>query len=235
MLARLSLPRITAVVLALGMLGSCKKQTPAAGKLPYTDSFDRDQLGPDWFPSGGDWKVRDGYVYTTFSNNMPLFLNVDLPDEVVVEVDVYSETREVDSKIELMTDGRTHQSGYVFIMGGWSNKMSVIARLDEHGDDRVVKQPTGVTGGKWYRWRVEKRAAKRGQYDGHKLTWLVDGKHYMEFFDAAPLHGSGHNRLGFGNWQNQIRFDNVKIWAAKDAPAVVTSTSSTPSTGGRSP
>lgn len=205
-------------------LAACKSRPPPTAALPFSDDFERSAVGEQWFPSGGDWKLREGSVYTTFSNNMPLFLNVDLPDEVVVEVDVFSETDDVDAKIELMTDGRTHQSGYVFILGGWTNTISVIARLDEHGTDRVEKKPTAVRGKRWYRWRVEKRAAQRDGASGHLLTWLIDGEPYMEFFDRAPLHGPGHRRLGFGNWQNRLRFDNLKIWAAADAPPIKTST-----------
>jgi len=202
---------------SLCLLSACKKEPVAStGSLPFTDDFNRKELGVNWFPSGGDWKLRDGYVYTTFSNNMPLFLKLDLPADVVVEVDVFSELPIVDAKVELMTDGRTHQSGYVFILGGWSNKLSVIARLDEHGKDRKVKSPTNVKGKTQYRWRIEKK--------GGELKWLIDGKPYMSYRDPKPLDGPGNNRLGFGNWQNQIRFDNLQIWAYQDAPSVKTST-----------
>jgi len=210
---------LTVLLCSVCVLSSCKRQSKTTESLPFKDSFDRQALGANWFPSGGDWKLRDGYVYTTFSNNMPLFLNVDLPADVVVEVDIYSELPIVDAKIELMTDGRTHQSGYVFILGGWSNKMSAIARLDEHGKDRRVKKPTGVKGKTSYRWRIEKK--------GGALQWFIDGQLYMTYRDPKPLDGPGHNRLGFGNWQNQLRFDNLNIWAHKDAPPVKTSTTGT--------
>ena len=212
----------TRICLALSVgLFACKKEsTRSSVSLPFSDNFNRNELGPNWFPSGGDWKIRDGYVYTTFSNNMPLFLNVDLPSDVVMEVDIKSELPIVDAKIELMTDGRTHQSGYVFILGGWSNKLSVIARLDEHGKDRKAKSPTGVKGNETYRWRIEKK--------GGNLKWYLDGQLYMNYNDPKPLDGPGHNRLGFGNWQNQIRFDNLKIWAYDGAPSIRTSTTVAP-------
>ena len=57
---------------SLCLLSACKKEPAAStGSLPFTDDFNRKELGVNWFPSGGDWKLRDGYVYTTFSNNMP--------------------------------------------------------------------------------------------------------------------------------------------------------------------
>ena len=199
---------LTAV--ALTAASGCKKTDEVAGQVPFVDDFDRDSLGDAWTPTGGHWQVDGGAVYTTGANNAPLFLKVDLPDDVVVEVDITSETAAVDAKIELMTDGRTHQSGYIFILGGWSNKLSVIARLDEHGRDRKQKGPTGVQGNKTYHWRIEKK--------GGKLKWYIDGDLYMSFDDPKPLHGPGHNRLAFSNWQNQLRYDNLKIWPYDQAP-----------------
>jgi hypothetical protein len=209
--------RAFSIVLALvAVVASCKKPPPAANvTLPFADDFERAELGPHWTPSGGHWEIRNGQVFTTGANNAPLFLGVDLPADVVVEVSVVSETPTVDAKIELMTDGRAHQSGYIFILGGWDNQISTIARLDEHGKDRVERRPTGVVGKRGYRWRIEKK--------GGDLRWYLDGKPYLQFKDAAPLDGPGHNRLAFSNWQNQLRYDNLKIWPFDQAPPVSSS------------
>lgn len=209
--------RLTILLGALLALLGCKQKVQTSGSVPYSDDFERADLGDAWHASGGQWKIENGYAYSTGANNAPLFLKVPLPADVVVEVDVHSETPTVDSKIELMTDGRTHQSGYVFILGGWNNQASVIARLDEHGKDRVEKTPTGVVGNQTYRWRIEKK--------GGDIRWLIDGKPYMRFDDPAPLDGTGNDRLALSNWQNRIRWDNLKIWAYDDAPPVKTSTS----------
>lgn len=203
------------VLAALALIG-CKKTAESAGSLPFSDDFERAALGPNWYPSGGQWTIENGYAYSQGANNAPCFLKVPLPADVVVEVDVMSETRTVDSKIEFMTDGRTHQSGYVFILGGWDNKISAIARLDEHGDDRVEKSPTSVVGERMYRWRIEKK--------GGDIRWYLDGKLYLTFSDPNPLDGPGHDRLALSNWENRVRWDNLKVWAYDDAPPVKTST-----------
>lgn len=195
---------------ALFLLSSCSEATEPSVTVPFTDDFDREELGPNYFVSGGVWFIEDGRLMTTGGNNAPVFLKAVLPADVVVEVEVQSHTREVDSKVELMTDGRRHQSGYVFILGGWDNSISAIARLDEHGADRVEKKPTRVSAPATWNWRIEKK--------GGDIDWYVDGELYLSFNDPNPLSGPGHDRFAFSNWQNIVSYDHLEIWPYADAP-----------------
>ena len=207
-------------------LTACKRTTTPQGTLPYENDFSR-PLGSEWYPSGGHWTLDDGALLTTGANNAPLFLQIDLPDDVIVEFDAMSKTDAVDTKFELMTDGRKHQSGYIFILGGWSNAKSIIARLDEHGAEGtavVSKRPTGATKERWYHWRVEKR--------GGQLDWFLDGQPYLSFRDPEPLSGPGHNRFAFNNWQNTIRFDNLRISSASSASNASSASSASDSGAG---
>lgn len=195
------------LLFSMGCMPAAEKPT---AQIPFEDDFNRASLGDHWYPSGGVWRIRDGQVESLGTNNAPLFLRARLPADVVVEVDATSETSQVDMKLELMTDGLTHSSGYVFIFGGWKNSLSAIARLDEHGANRAVKKPSGVSGPRSYHWRIEKK--------GGSLAWFVDGQPYLSFEDPKPLDGPGHDRLAFGNWQNRIHFDNLKVWPFESAP-----------------
>ncbi len=203
-------------LLALGVLVGCKRIEPVAVSVPYSADFSEKTLGPEWMPSGGHWAIEDGRLISTGAHNAPLFLRAVLPENVVVEFDSYSETHDVDTKVELMTDGKKHASGYIFVLGGWKNKHSVIARLDEHGRDRKTKTPTQVTGKRWIHWRIEK-------HERH-IRWLLDKKPYLEFEDPEPLHGPHHNRFAFNNWRNQLRFDNLVIRPYPQSEPIATST-----------
>jgi hypothetical protein len=185
--------------------------------LPYADRFERKALGDAWYASGGHWTVQESQLVSTGAHNAPLFLKAALPDDVVLEVDVRPQGRHVDAKVELMTDGLRHQSGYVFVLGGWDNTISTIARLDEHERGRVEKRPTAIRPGRDTHWRIEKQ--------GGSLRWFVDGELYLEREDPNPLEGPGHDRFAFGNWKNHVAYDNLQIWPFDEAPSRGASTS----------
>jgi len=211
-----SMRAVPAVVLVpalwLALLAGCsKKDAGPFASLPFSDDFNRSELGRYWQGDPG-WKIRDGQVYSTGTANQPLWLRLRLPDDFVVELDARSESADGDIKFELCGDGRRHASGYILIFGGWRNTISTIARLDEHGADRVEFRRRGlVQPGKSYHFKVVRR--------GKVLRWYVDGKLFLDYYDSDPLHGDGHDRFAFNNWQSPLFFDNLKIGqAGKTAP-----------------
>ena len=103
--------------------------------------------------------------------------------------------------------GTTHASGYILIHGGWNNKISVIARLDEHGKDRHERNE-GMVLGKSYHWKVMRKINGDGSGD---LEWYLDGKLWMMFHDLQPLRGPGHDRFAFNSWETDAYYSNVKV------------------------
>jgi hypothetical protein len=91
----------------------------------------------------------------------------------------------------------------VLVFGGWGNAISVIARQDEHGADRVERRDRKVEIGRTYRMRVERR--------GTTLRWLVDGEPFLSFDDPRPLEGPGHDRFAFSSWDADLVFDDLRI------------------------
>jgi hypothetical protein len=182
----------------------------AAASVPgpgFQDAFERAEVGPDWWSAGGAWAIQDGALWGPGTRNDPLWLRMRLPRDVAVEFTARSETatgsRPGDIKLEIFGNGRDHASGYVLVFGGWGNAISAIARLDEHGADRVERADRKVEIGRTYRMRVERR--------GTSLRWLVDGEPFLTLDDPHPLEGPGHDRFGFSSWDSDLHFDDLRI------------------------
>ena len=185
--------------------GEAATTVEIGGQQGFSDDFEREALGPNYFATGGHWRIEKGVLHSPGSKNNPLWLKARLPDDVAVEFDVRSESAEGDIKCEIFGNGRDHASGYVVLFGGWSNSTSALARLDEHGRDRKENRTLKVTRGKTYHFRVQRK--------GTLLQWFADGNLMMEWDDPAPLKGSGHDRFGFSSWEADLYFDNLKVTA----------------------
>lgn len=216
---------------------------PAAATvpLPYSADFaDAAVVERDFFSTGGLWRTLNGELFSPGVKNNPLWLKAKLPQNVAVEFDVKSMSPEGDVKVEIFGDGTDHASGYVLIHGGWNNSLSIIARLDEHG------QPWGAVQTEAGRLAREKglpdadlvktgafRADTRTRVEvapsvpvqigrsyhwrierrDDTLIWYLDGREYGRFRDPMPLVGDRHDRFGFSSWEAQLFFDNLKIEA----------------------
>jgi hypothetical protein len=201
---------LLAVALAcVGFLGCTPQGDPGFGSA-VTDDFERPELGSAYKKTGGNWRIEDGELHVHGAKNHPLWLLRTLPRDVRVQFDVRSESPEGDIKVEIFGDGASYArhdrytaTGYVIIFGGWNNSQNVLARMDEHGDDRVVGEPREVEPGKTYRFQIERV--------GGTLTVRVDGDILLEMVDVEPLGGRGHDHFGFNNWQSDLWFDNLKV------------------------
>jgi|GEM_PF-3133474 len=103
-------------------------------------------------------------------------------------------------------DGRTHQSGYIAIAGGWKNTVSCLARRDEHAEERKQDARCGrdrrcIEPGTDYRWTFIRT-------DG-RVRWYVDGALFLVYDDAQPIDG---RFFAFNNWEAKTSFDNLRIY-----------------------
>jgi hypothetical protein len=185
---------------------------PAPG--PFSDDFERTQLGPDWAATDPSAvSLQQGAVVVQGAHNHPVWLKRPIPDDAVIDLEVWTDSPEGDMKVELFGDGQSfHQgnlvaayeaSGYVLVMGGWKNTLSAIARQHEHAADRVVRAQPRVEPGRKYHWTIRRQAGT--------LTWLVDGQPFLTLEDRNPLRGPGHRHLGLSGWETRVHFDNLKI------------------------
>jgi hypothetical protein len=209
--------RIYAIAVAAAVAVSCSGKSgdqaqPSAGRKVFEDRFDRAELGADWLDtSGGRFAIVNGELHVRGARNKPLWLKRKLPRDARIEFTARSESSAVDIKVEAFGDGRSRAkklsytaTSYVVILGGWNNSRSIIARMDEHGDDRQVRtSPKGVPGRR-YRFAIARK--------GNLLSWLLDGETFLELDDPAPLAGPGHEHFAFNNWETELYFDDLVVY-----------------------
>jgi hypothetical protein len=194
-------------------LAACKVKDPPPVTEEWKDSFDRGDIGGDYYKSGAGYDVTNGSLSAKGAHNHPLWLRKKLPHDVRVELDCWSNEERGDVKVEIFGDGRSYDpdggaymaTGYEVIFGGWFNSKSIIARLDEHGKDVVQNIATKVQPTRHYHWRIERV--------GKKLTWFVDDMQtpFLVLDDPSPLENQGHEYFGFNNWESDTWFDNLVV------------------------
>jgi len=188
---------------------------------PFTDDFERAELGAAWRVTNNAWTISEGQLCGENARNHPVWLARRLSTNAVIEFEATSTSAEGDIKAEFWGDGSSSASGqsytdatsYLTIFGGWKNSFHVLARLDEHAADRrEIKLSAGaadfiaktVVPHQTYRFQVERR-------DGRNLRWLVYDMEISTYRDPEPLAGPGHEHFGFNNWQVKICFDNLRV------------------------
>jgi len=199
---------VSAIVFVL--LVACTPQGDPGIGTGFADDYERAQLGNAYQQTGGNWRIEDGELHVRGAKNHPLWLLRTLPREVRIEFDARSESLDGDIKVEIFGDGASYAqrddytaTSYVIIFGGWNNTRNVLARMDEHGHDRVVGKARKVEPGRVYRFRIERI--------GGTLTVWVDDDILLKMGDPEPLEGRGHDHFGFNNWQSDLWFDNLKV------------------------
>lgn len=193
----------------LAVLGCVPRGDPAIDGT-FQDDFNRAELGPLWRNTGGPYQLVNGQLKVRGARNKPLWLRRTLPRNALVEFDVRSESPEGDIKVELYGDGVSkatqdtyNATSYVVIFGGWSNSLNVLARMDEHAEDRVVGPKRRVEPGHTYHMKIERK--------GDTITAWADDQLLAKLKDPEPLWGAGHDHFAVNNWQTELWFDNLKI------------------------
>jgi hypothetical protein len=201
--------RFAILLVAVGSLSCVPRGDPALEGV-LVDDFNRPELGPLWRNTGGPYQLVDGRLKVRGARNKPLWLRRTLPRDVRIEFDVRSDGPEGDIKVEVYGDGvsKAEQASYtatsyVVIFGGWGNSLNVIARLDEHAEDRAVGPPKKVEQGHTYRMKIERK--------GDTISSWADGQLLAKMKDPNPLWGAGHDHFAFNNWSADQWFDNLKI------------------------
>ena len=206
-------------LLAFGLTAAaCRAQDPRI-TAPFTDQFERAELGPSWNATSDQYHVAGGKLAVSKAYNHPAWLRERLPRDAVIDLDVSSASAVGDIKIELYGDGHSFDTehgaytstGYVLIFGGWHNSLSVLCRLHEHDDGRKVQRAEPrVEPGRTYHWTVTRQ--------GSTIDWKIDGQPFLSWTDPEPLAGAGHEYLGLNDWESAVTIDNLSIKPLATAP-----------------
>lgn len=198
------------VVAAAAAACKVREQPPITER--WENSFD-DGLEDVFYATGDGYHVEGGALSARGAHNHPLWLRKKLPRDVRIELDAWSSEARGDIKIEVFGDGRSYDpdggrytaTGYEVIFGGWYNSRSILARLDEHGNDVVQRTEPKVIANRRYHWRIERKR--------NTLAWFVDDMTtpFLSYEDPRPLEGPGHEYLGVNNWETDTWFDNLVI------------------------
>lgn len=202
------------ILLTMIVLVSC--QTREIGsvastdkKLVFSDDFERAELGENWVRGSGEggpgqWTIKDGWVAGDRIKNDPLWYRAALPAKVRVEFDARSRSADGDLKFEIFGDGDRHESGYIVVLGGWKNSLDIVARLDEHGEDRLEQPTMKVEANKVYKIAAERIDSE--------IRIFVDGRLHMTYADEVPLKGAKHRFFAFNDWMVPVEFDNFRVY-----------------------
>ncbi len=205
-----------ALVVTIGLTSRPTAPEGPPGTLVFEDTFERAAIGdgyqqnepdPGW--QAGTWTIEDGRLKAEKIHNAGLWLQRPLPEQVRIEFDARAESDEGDVKAEVFGDGRTHQSGYILIHGGWNNTINTIARQDEHAEERKEDnrcperdgRKICVERGVDYHWTIERT-------DG-TVRWYLDGALFLTYPDVDPVRG---RHFAFNNWEAPVTFDNLRIY-----------------------
>jgi hypothetical protein len=212
---RASLPVIFLGTVLLAPVFGCKPRLPVID-APFTDNFDRAELGADWLDTSHGAQIKDGKLRLVKAYNHPVWLRRKLPRNAQIDFDAVSRSAAGDLKVEIYGDGesfdpdkgRYDPTSYMIVYGGWNNSKSIISRLGEHDEavkvhmDRVGTEPM-VMPGQTYHFTITRR--------GGAIDWKINGAPYLSWTDAQPLEGAGHEFFAINDWEADVSFDNLTI------------------------
>jgi hypothetical protein len=187
----------------------------------FTDSFNRVELGENYTRTSERWGIKNGRLCAQSARNHPVWLKRRLPINARIAFTARSHGVDGDLKVEAWGSGSSFARGlsyedatsYLFVFGGWKNRLHVLARLNEHGSDRqeVALSPESqeprrapVEAHRDYRFVIERN-------NGKTVTWTVDDEPILSFEDSAPLAGPSHDHFGFNDWNVEVCFDDLVI------------------------
>ena len=172
-------------------------------KLVFSDDFERPSLGKDWASLSGKWRIAAGKLACGELSDNQILLTRSFPGFQRVEFDALAEgKRPCDLSTFIHSGPAGSPCGYFLQFGGSGNTFNSLRRDGVFTTCQCEKR--FITPGK-----VHKIVA---EFDGAAARLTVDGQVVLEYLDAAPVLGAGHDKLGFYIYTSGA-VDNVRVYS----------------------
>ncbi len=172
----------------------------AVWRLAFHDTFDREELGPDWQAVSGEASVSGGRLRLTGAGATLVCVRpfaADVTLEFVAEADPSMVPCDLSAGLAASLQ---HGGCYLLAFGGQSNRVNQILGPDV----RVVDEspPFVIEHGRRYLVQARK--------EGRLLTLSVDGRELLRAETPDPLAGPGFDRVALVTWTGML-VDEVRV------------------------
>lgn len=177
-------------------------------KLVWEDSFDRADVGPDWFLFHGKASIEDGRLLLQ-GGAASIVSERTFGPEVRLEFEAQSHPDMAPCDLSAnLAAGKTSHYTYLLAFGGTSNQRNHILgpgvrQVDEN-------PPFLIEPGKKYHMVAQRK--------GDWLSYTVNGTTILEAQVEDPVSGPGFDRIGFVTWTGMY-VDNLKVYE-RENPSV---------------
>jgi len=175
-------------------------------KCRFRDDFNRTELGENWRPVRGRWRLRNGMLCADDSAHIVSAWR--FTGDVRLEYDAVTDAeRPCDLSGVLSAQLGREASGYYFGFGGQENKYSFLlvrGEIVKRSDERIVP-------GRRYHVVCQR--------EGKRITFAVNGKVIISYVHEKPITDPEYDRVGLSVYAPG-RFDNVRIYTKGDGKAI---------------
>lgn len=187
-------------VLLIGIPLGAFASDDAGWVVAFEDSFERQELGPDWHLLGGEVEISGGRLRlrgarATLVCARPFAADVTL--EFEAEADPAMPPCDLSAGLAA---GEEHGWGYLIAFGGQSNRVNQILGPQVRVVDE--KPPFLIEHGRRYLVRARK--------EGRVLSLSVDGRELLRAETDDPLGGPGFDRVALVTWTGML-VDRVRV------------------------
>ena len=191
---------------------ACRAKVPAID-APFTDDFERAELGADWNATSDAYRIADGKLTVSNAHNHPAWLRAPAAPR-----------RRRRGRRPVEEPRGRHQARAVRRRRIVRSRQGALHLVGLRADLRRLEQlavghlPAGGARRRPQGRRAATPASSRtGRYhftitrQGGALDWTIDGRPFLAWTDPEPLAGAGHEYLAVDDWEATLTFDNLQI------------------------